>query len=99
MAQLIFLHKVTNKMSAPTIGSTNVRGYVLPAGSGYDVEALQSLYGFQPAGQYNPLLFVVVGGVKLPAFTEILFDIAAAPWTPTSVKGAPTAVAVNVRRA
>ena len=82
----------------PTIGSTNVRGYVLPAGSEYDVEALQSLYGFQPDLLPNALLFVVRGGVNLPAGTEVLFDIVAAPWN-TSIKSAPAAVATNVRRA
>lgn len=85
-------------MSAPTIGSTGVRGYVLPAGSQFDVEALASLYGFHDAGSFNPNLFVVPGGVNLPAFTEILFDIIASPW-PASVKTAPTAIATNIRRA
>ena len=82
----------------PTIGSTAVRGYVLPAGGEYDVECLQSMYGFQPSEHFNPLLFVVLGGVTLPAFTEVLFDIIASPWS-TATKTAPVAVAVNIRRA
>ena len=85
-------------MNLPTIGSTNVRGYVLPVGGEFAVEALQSVYGFYSDRVYNPLLFVVVGGVNLPAGTEILFDVIASPW-PTSAKTAPTAVATNVRRA
>lgn len=79
----------------PTIGSTNVRGYVLPPTVGYAIEALESLYGFQPVGQYNPLLFFVTVCVNLPAGTEVLFDVVASPWNPP----APTAVATNVRRA
>ena len=85
-------------MNPPTIGSTNVRGYVLPAGGEFDVEALQSVYGFYSDRVYNPLLFVVPGGVNLPAGTEVLFDIIASPWS-TSPKTAPTGVAANVRRA
>lgn len=85
-------------MSTPSIGSVNVRGYVLPAGSEYDVEALASLYGFHGAGSFNPNLFVVPGGVNLPAGTEVLFDVIASPLN-TSIKSAPTAVATNVRRA
>ena len=70
----------------------------MPASTGYDISALASLYGFYPDGAYNPLLFVAVGGVNLPAGTEVLFDVIASPWN-TSIKSAPTAVAVNVRRA
>ena len=78
-------------MSAPQIGDTNVRGYILPATTGYEIEALESIYGQQQPGVFNPLLFNVIGGVNLPVATEVLFDVIAGPWS--------TAIATNVRRA
>jgi hypothetical protein len=75
----------------PTIGSTNVRGYVLPDTCQGNVEALPSIYGFQRADVKNPNCFYVVGGVDFPEGAEIFFDVIAAPW------GRGEAVAANLR--
>jgi hypothetical protein len=78
----------------PTIGSTNVRGYILPDTCGGDVEALESIYGNQKAVGGNPLVFYAflhLDRSVLPTGTEVLFDVVAGP------QG--EALASNVRRA
>jgi hypothetical protein len=78
----------------PQIGSTNVRGYILPDTCGGDVEALESIYGNQKAIGFNPLVFFCFPHLDrsvLPTGTEILFDVVAGP------QG--EAMAGNIRRA
>jgi hypothetical protein len=78
----------------PQIGSTNVRGYILPDTCGGDVEALESIYGNQKAIGFNPLVFFCFPHLDrsvLPTGTEILFDVVA------DQNGNP--IGTNVRRA
>ena len=83
----------------PKIGDINVRGYVLAPGIGWQIEALQSLYGNQPPNATNALLWNVMPGETLPPEgSEIYFDIVAAPasWR---FNAPANGVAVNVRLA
>jgi hypothetical protein len=74
----------------PTIGDVNVRGFILPATCGGDIEALESIYGQRKADEYNPLIFYIPGGHNFAEGQEVLFDVVAHPFT----RGA---VASNVR--
>jgi hypothetical protein len=65
----------------PTIGSTNVRGFLIDAvwnTSSYRVgqtfECLESLYGNQKP-DFNPLIFSSAAPTGLEYGTEVLFDI------------------------
>jgi hypothetical protein len=88
-------------LPTPTIGSTDVRAYVIDAPwnlsygpvQGQTFECLESIYGAQSADGFNPLIFRSVVPTGLPYGTEVLIDIVAAPWDAT------TGVASNVRRA
>jgi hypothetical protein len=78
-------------MSAPTIGSTNVPGVILPHDCPGDIEALESLFGQRPADRFNPLIFSIPGGTTLSEGCPVLFDIVASHWDAT------VGVASNVR--
>jgi hypothetical protein len=80
-------------MSAPQIGDTNVRGYVLPDTCQSSVEALASIYGWHPPDSKNPNCFYVIGCVAFSEGTEVLFDVIEGPW------GTGEGVGTNVRRA
>ncbi len=67
-------------LPVPTVGSQNVRGFVLPATCAGSVCALPSLYGNgnYPADQFNPLVFYTsedLSGFAVGA--EVLFDVVA----------------------
>jgi len=75
----------------PVVGSTNVRGFVLPQTCSGSVCALPSLYGDVPVDRYNPLVFFSSQDLsEFAVGTEIYFDVAPGNGTP---------VATNIRAA
>jgi hypothetical protein len=88
---------IMSPLPIPTIGSTNVRGFVLPdTCGGGAVCALESLYGNQNPDRFNPLIFAVYGhDVGFPEGAEILFDVIGF----TQPTGETIPLASNIRRA
>jgi hypothetical protein len=77
-------------MSAPQAGDTNVRGYVLPDGAVCALGDPTPAYHYDPYRLYSTEDFGFPD--RMPALTEILFDVAA-----FAVSG--ELYAYNVRRA
>ena len=62
----------------PTVGSQNVRGFILPATCAGSVCALPSLYGNYPADAFNPLVFYTSEDLsRFAVGAEVLFDVVA----------------------